>query len=66
MNDPEAYETLDDECPICGGEGFVFECFDGFCEDADIGCDDCERPCECKSGRVGSKRLFEKNAEVRE
>lgn len=43
------YDTLDDECPICGGEGFVFECFDGFCADADIGCDDCTRPCECSA-----------------
>ena len=38
----------DNECPQCGGEGFVFQCFDGFCEDADVGCDDCTRPCpEC-------------------
>jgi hypothetical protein len=41
-------EALDDECPCCGGEGFIFDCFDGFCADADMGCDDCTRPCpEC-------------------
>ncbi len=39
----------DDTCQRCGGEGVVFECFDGFCEDADVGCDDCTRPCpECQ------------------
>lgn len=38
----------DDECPICGGEGFTFDCFDGCCEDADVGCDDCTRPCQCQ------------------
>lgn len=36
-------DYLDDKCPCCGGEGFIFECFDGFCEDCDIGCDDCTR-----------------------
>lgn len=37
-----------DECPCCGGEGVIFDCFDGFCEDAEYGCDDCTRPCpEC-------------------
>lgn len=38
----------DDECPVCGGEGFIFDCFDGCCIDAEIGCDDCTSPCpEC-------------------
>lgn len=40
-------DDFDDECPNCGGEGFTFECFDGCCEDCDIGCDDCTRPCSC-------------------
>jgi hypothetical protein len=40
----------DDECPICGGEGFTFDCFDGLCEDAYWGCDDCVRTCECQKG----------------
>ncbi len=39
----------DGACQRCGGEGFVFECFDGYCEDAEVGCDDCTRPCpECR------------------
>lgn len=42
------FDYEDGECPICGGEGFVFECFDGFCLDADIGCDDCTHPCSCQ------------------
>lgn len=38
----------DDTCQNCGGEGFVSDCFDGLCADAEIGCDDCTRPCsEC-------------------
>lgn len=42
-------EPYDDtECPVCGGEGFTFDCFDGCCADADIGCDDCMRRCECQ------------------
>lgn len=35
----------DDTCPQCGGEEFVFECFDGQCADCDVGCDDCTVPC---------------------
>lgn len=38
----------DDCCQCCGGEGFVFECFDGCCEDYMVGCDQCTEPCpEC-------------------
>jgi len=47
----------DDECPICGGEGFVFECFDGCCADCDIGCDDCTRLCDCQRPRQASPEL---------
>lgn len=37
-----------DECWHCGGEGFVHDCFDGFCEAAEEGCEDCSRTCpEC-------------------
>lgn len=38
----------DDECWHCGGEGFTHDCFDGFCESAEEGCEDCTRVCpEC-------------------
>src|SRR6185312_7378551 len=33
------------DCWNCGGEGYTFDCFDGCCEDADVGCDDCTRRC---------------------
>jgi hypothetical protein len=35
----------EDDCGECGGEGYVFDCFDGCCADADIGCDLCTTPC---------------------
>lgn len=38
-----------EECWHCGGEGVTYDCFDGCCECADEGCDDCARDCvECK------------------
>lgn len=38
-----------EDCWYCGGEGETFDCFDGFCLDADIGCADCTRACpECR------------------
>lgn len=37
-----------EECWHCGGEGYTHDCFDGFCEAAEEGCEDCSRPCpEC-------------------
>lgn len=39
-------------CWNCGGEGFVFECFDGQCRGAEEGCDDCTVPCDVCAGRV--------------
>ena len=37
-----------DNCWHCGGEGYTHDCIDGFCEDAEIGCEDCSRRCpEC-------------------
>lgn len=40
------HDYPDDECPNCGGAGFVYDCIDGFCEDAESGCDLCERACD--------------------
>jgi hypothetical protein len=48
----------DGECPICGGEGFTFDCFDDCCADADIGCDDCTMLCSCQK-RQASPELQE-------
>lgn len=47
-SDYEDYDDDPDDCYQCGGEGFVWDCFDGFCVNAEDGCDDCTRPCpEC-------------------
>lgn len=47
-SDPMEYDpTLDEgECWQCGGEGFVFDCIDGFCLDAEAGCDMCTKRCD--------------------
>ena len=38
----------DDDCPECGGEGYIANCIDGLCFDAESGCEDCMRRCvEC-------------------
>jgi len=45
------------DCWNCGGEGYTFDCFDGCCEDADVGCDDCTRRCfECARREYDAKR----------
>ena len=47
---PDDHNEYDDECPCCGGDGFISNCFDGLCLDADVGCDDCTVICpECKN-----------------
>lgn len=46
-----------DECQRCNGDGFIFDCFDGFCADADEGCDDCTRPCPECTKRPASPEL---------
>lgn len=39
-----------EDCWYCGGEGVTFDCFDGFCLDSDVGCEDCTRDCpECRT-----------------
>lgn len=35
-----------DPCGNCGGEGYVHDCIDGFCRDAEEGCDLCTQPCD--------------------
>lgn len=37
-----------EDCSYCGGEGYTHDCIDGFCLDAEEGCEDCTRRCpEC-------------------
>lgn len=51
--------AADLECSRCGGEGFVFECLDGCCLDADVGCDICTRPCpECRRRALSLNQLW--------
>lgn len=48
QDDHEDYDDDPGECFECGGEGVVWDCFDGFCENAEDGCEDCTRTCpEC-------------------
>ena len=47
-HDEHEYDDDPGDCWHCGGEGFIADCFDGFCEAAEYGCEDCTRPCpEC-------------------
>ena len=41
------YDPSDDYCPNCGGDGFVYSCFEEWaCVDPEGGCDLCERRCD--------------------
>jgi hypothetical protein len=35
-----------DDCWNCGGGGYIADCFDGLCVNAEDGCDLCMRRCE--------------------
>lgn len=39
-------DDYEDECWNCGGEGYVHDCIDGFCLDAEYGCDLCTYRCD--------------------
>ena len=41
------------DCYECGGEGYIADCFDGFCVSAEEGCDDCIRKCGVCKGKGG-------------
>jgi hypothetical protein len=45
-------------CYECGGEGFVADCFDGCCLDAEWGCDDCTERCSECQGKGGWRQIF--------
>jgi hypothetical protein len=44
--DFDPYDGEDLDCWNCGGEGYVSDCIDGFCQDAESGCDLCTRRCD--------------------
>lgn len=49
MTEPNWIDDDDDaECPNCGGDGFTYNCIDNCCEDAEWGCEQCERICDCQ------------------
>ena len=41
------------ECPACKGDGFLAICIDGYCAQAEEGCDFCREPCETCKGDGG-------------
>lgn len=47
---PADYDYLDEidngDCWNCGGEGYVWDCFDGCCRNAEDGCRLCTRRCD--------------------
>jgi len=44
---PDDFDDFEqDDCWNCGGEGYIADCFDGFCVNADDGCELCMRRCE--------------------
>jgi hypothetical protein len=46
-----------EDCPFCGGEGATFDCVDGFCLNAESGCDGCAQPCaECRRHEINIRR----------
>ena len=48
MSEKPQYDDFDydDSCPNCGGEGVLYSCIDGCCEDAESGCDLCAYRCD--------------------
>lgn len=42
----DADQFRDDDCGNCGGTGFLHDCIDGQCLDAEIGCELCATKCD--------------------
>lgn len=61
------YDEDPGDCWNCGGEGYIADCFDGFCEEAEYGCEDCTRPCpECARPKPNSDEMRRVLAEALE
>jgi hypothetical protein len=44
--------SSDDECWNCGGEGYVYNCFEEYaCVNPEDGCDECMRRCDVCNAR---------------
>lgn len=67
LGEPCAYDAMfDDErddCWNCGGEGYIADCFDGFCVNAEDGCELCLRRCEyCNEPKANAALSNEQGA----
>lgn len=53
--DPECDFDYGDyrECWQCAGEGHMHDCWDGFCQEAEIGCEMCTKKCDVCEGEGG-------------
>lgn len=63
MSETPATDWYQDDfegCWKCGGEGFVWDCIDGCCLDAEAGCDMCTSRCEICSARSPASASEEK------
>lgn len=51
---PDYFDEMDNSCPNCGGEGYVYSCFEEYaCVDPEGGCDLCMRRCDwCRPRRA--------------
>ena len=66
-HDEHEYDDDPGDCWHCGGEGFIADCFDGFCEAAEYGCEDCTRSCpECARPKPSSDEMRRVLAEALE
>ncbi len=57
---PDDFDDFDDPsegCPNCGGEGYVYSCFEEWaCVDPEGGCDLCMRRCDwCSPPRAATE-----------
>lgn len=50
----------DEDCGQCDGSGYWYHCIDGFCLNAEEGCDLCARRCDfCNAPRLTKKQMDE-------
>lgn len=46
MAEDEFDDTFDEPCWQCCGEGYIADCFDGLCVNAEDGCELCMKRCD--------------------
>lgn len=62
-DDPDKFDDFDFGCPNCGGEGYVYSCFEEFaCIDPEGGCDLCMSRCDwCRPRKPADALLTARN-----